>query len=341
MLERFSQRLLTLLQFTRMALVFTAISNSLATYLLSLRHHVQQGQSVLENFDWYKAILIALTSIGLYGFGMSFNDLIDRRRDSQLAPHRPIPSGRIRLATAHVICAALILLALIAGGLYSSRADSSVSFILVLWTILLIAFYDLAGKYLVAPGLITLGLIRFFHALIPDPHAPLLLHPLTLFTHVALLSAVAYAWEEKRPPLTRIHWAAVIGGVLLIDLLAISLVQADQGGLPYNRLSFTPRLFLPAALFLAFIPIAMLIRRRSSSLRQAGQTLMLSGLLYLITYDAAFVGIYVGWKYAVALLLLLPASYLMVQLMRWWSKLMLISQAPSYQRIRSTPPAHK
>ena len=339
MLERFSQRLLTLLQFTRMALVFTAISNSLATYLLSFREHA--GRGVMQRLDWREALLLAATSIGLYGFGMSLNDLIDRRRDSQLAPHRPIPSGRIRLATAHLICASLIALALCAGGLYAYLASSTLSFILVLWTILLIAFYDLAGKYLVAPGLITLGLIRFFHALIPDPQSPLLLHPLTLFTHVALLSAVAYAWEEKRPPLTRSHWIAVTGGILLVDLLAVAMVQTDGGAGPSDRLTLAPGLVLPAALAIAFIPIAVVIRRRSPSPRQAGQTLMLTGLLYLITYDAAFVGIYVGWRYALLLLLLLPASYLMVQLMRWWSKLVLISQAPNYQRIRSTPHINK
>ena len=50
--------------------------------------------------------------------------------------------------------------------------------VLAIWTGFLIAFYDLAGKYLVATGLVTLGLIRFFHAVIPAPHVPLLWHPL-------------------------------------------------------------------------------------------------------------------------------------------------------------------
>ena len=34
-------------------------------------------------------------------------------------------------------------------------------------------WHDLAGKYLVAPGLLSLGLIRFFHATVPAPQLPL------------------------------------------------------------------------------------------------------------------------------------------------------------------------
>jgi 4-hydroxybenzoate polyprenyltransferase len=342
MLDRFSQRLLTLLQFTRMALVFTAISNSLCTFLLAMRRQLGPDISVVRSIDWQQPILLALISIGLYGYGMSLNDIIDRRRDRQLAAHRPIPSGRIALSTAHIICGLLMLMALIAGILYSRKAPSGwLSLLLVLWTAFLIAFYDYAGKYLVAAGLLTLGLIRFFHAIIPSPDPPLLWHPLLLFTHVSILSAVAYSWEEKRPPLTPIHWWAVLGGVALIDGLAICIVVFNSGRTYVaTLLQWHPGLLLPIGLCLLFVIVAIVIKRRSPTSRQAGQTLMLMGLLWLIAYDSAFVGVYVGIRYALAILLLLPLSYLMVQLMRWWSRLLSLSQPPDYKRVRSGPEAH-
>ena len=341
MLEHFSQRLLTLLQFTRMALVFTAISNSLCTLLLSIRRDIGPNASILNQLrpHWPLPLLVATISVGLYGFGMALNDIIDRRRDQQLASHRPLPSGRIRLATAHVI-AALLFAAAIAAGIGYARLSGPgwLSFALVIWTSFLIGFYDFAGKYLVAPGLLTLGLIRFFHAVIPAPHLPLLWHPLLLFTHVSLLSAVAYAWEEKRPALTRLHWFAVIGGVIVIDALAIALVALKSGSEhAYDSLWLKSGLALPAALAIAFLVVAWLIRAQSPTSRQAGQTLMLTGLLWLIVYDSAFAVIYVGWKYAIALLFLLPMSYLMVHLMRWWSRLLAISQQPQFKRYRSGP----
>src|SRR3954466_6029327 len=137
MLDRISQRLLTLLQFTRMALVFTAISNSLCTLLLVTRRQVGPEGSVIEALRWERVLLVALISIGLYGYGMALNDIIDRRRDRQLAAHRPIPSGRIALATAHFIAGFLFLLSLAAGFIYARKTMPTgwMILVLVLWTV--------------------------------------------------------------------------------------------------------------------------------------------------------------------------------------------------------------
>ena len=206
-----SRRLFPLLQLTRMALVFTAISNSLCTLIIATR--ARYGPSdVLSHIPWHWAAAVVAMSTGLYGFGMSLNDIIDRRRDQQLAAHRPLPSGRIGVLTAHVICGLLIALAVGAGALYAKWSGQGwPSLVLVVWTAMLIVFYDYAAKYLVALGLLSLGLIRFFHAVVPAPSLPLLWHPLLLLNHVTILSLIAYRWEEKRPPLTPIHWTLVPG----------------------------------------------------------------------------------------------------------------------------------
>src|SRR5438067_1721994 len=137
----------------------------------------------------YSIAQIVSFSTGLYGFGMSLNDIIDRRRDRLLAAHRPLPSGRIGVNAAHLICSMLILLALLAGAAYSQLSGQGwISMLLVIWTAMLIVFYDLAAKYLVALGLLSLGLIRFFHAVIPAPQLPLVWHPLLLLNHVTLVS---------------------------------------------------------------------------------------------------------------------------------------------------------
>src|SRR5438105_577839 len=113
-----SRRLFPILQLARMALVFTAISNSLCTLILWT--HARAGSPVLRNLSWRQAIAVVLMSTGLYGFGMSLNDIIDRRRDQQLAAHRPLPSGRIGVATAHIVCALLIVMALVAAWFYAT-----------------------------------------------------------------------------------------------------------------------------------------------------------------------------------------------------------------------------
>jgi hypothetical protein len=328
-----STRLFPLLQLTRMALVFTAISNSLCTLLLAWARI-----DVSQRLFWREAGLVALISTGLYGFGMSLNDIIDRRRDRLLASHRPLPSGRIRVSTAHFVCAFLITLSLVAGAIYSKISATWMSMILVTWTAALIVFYDLAAKYLVALGLLSLGLIRFFHAVIPAPQLPLIWHPLLLLNHVTVLSLVAYRWEEKRPPLTPIHWAAVPGGLAAIDAMLIALLawrRTQEGGSIIDALRITPALIAPASAVVVFIILAILIRRLSPTPREAGQRLMLYGLLWLIVYDFTFVAGYVGLLPALFLLLLLPLAYASVQIMRWWGGIVALSQRPQFKRIET------
>src|SRR5437773_6601256 len=112
----FSQRLLSVLQLTRMALVFTAVSNTLCSLLLLAQYQARAGGGNFRDYlIWHWALAIALMSVGLYGFGMSLNDIIDRRRDRQLAAHRPLPSGRIGVVAAHSVCALLFVVALSCG----------------------------------------------------------------------------------------------------------------------------------------------------------------------------------------------------------------------------------
>jgi hypothetical protein len=114
----------------------------------------------------------------------------------------------------------------------------------------------------------------------------------------------------------------------------------EMSGESAGRMPLDARILLPLLAAGGFALLAWHIRRTSVSLRDAGQALMLNGLLWLIIYDSAFTTAYVGVEYGLALLALLPISYLAVQFMRWWSKLVLISQSPEYRRIRPPAPPH-
>lgn len=338
MLGLVSRRLLPVLQLTRMALVFTAIADGLCAILLLARAQARELNLPLEQIVNVKDMLaMALVSSGLYGFGMSLNDIIDRRRDQQIAAHRPLPSGRIGIGAAHVICAALAGLALLAGAYYALRVSSAgwMTFLLVIWTALLILFYDFAGKYLVTPGLLTLGLIRFFHAVIPAPQLPLLWHPLLLMNHVTIISLIAYEWEEKRPALTAMHWWAVLGGLALVDVASVALVVWRRSELGYSlgqSLWLDRGLAVPLTGVFLFAAAGILIRRHSMTPRDAGQRLMLYGLLWLILYDAAFAAGYVGPAWGLLILGLLPVAFFSVHLMRWWSAILTLSQRPDFKR---------
>jgi len=330
----FSSRLLPLLQLTRMALVFTAIADGACSILLLHSEHPVEMRETL----WMRLFAMAGVSIGLYGFGMSLNDIIDRRRDSQISPNRPLPAGRISIFTAHVVCAALAILAVVSGSLYaslSSPAEGRFTFILIVGSGVLITFYDFAGKYLVPLGLLTLGLIRFFHACAPSPQLPVLWHPLLLLNHVTILSTVAYVWEQKRPTLNRKHITIVLVLLFSVNVLAILSVWLRRGyGVAdaWQGMAVTEQLVLPICSAVGFLVVGGLILIRTFDQRAAGQKLMLYGLLWLIVYDAAFVTSYVGWKAGLTILMFLPIAYFSVRMMRWWAYLASLTQKSEFKR---------
>jgi hypothetical protein len=339
-----SSRIIPLLQLTRMALVFTALSNSLCAYLLlaKYRANLAGSDSYLHFVNWWHVAAIVVMSSGLYGFGMSFNDIIDRRRDQLISPNRPLPSGRVNIHTAHVICALLLLGAMVAGYLYSNRTRTpqrDMVLLLLLWTAALIAFYNLAGKYLVSAGILALGLIRFFHATIPAGKLILVWHPLLLLNHVTILSLLCYWLEEKRPPLTKVHWWTVSLGLLFADGLCLGYAwwrmdhSFDISHLSQS-LFLSYKLLYPAIAAGVFVAMAFSIRHQLKEPRAAGQSIMLAGLLWLIVYDVLFIAAYVDWMTAIAHLILLPTAYAAVKLMRWWSRIVMLAQKPAYQRAR-------
>lgn len=325
-------RLLTLLQFTRIALVFTAIADGWTSMLLQAR---ATGTTVSLPY----AAAMTVASAALYTFGMALNDLIDRRRDSQIAPGRPLPSGRLRVSSAQLIVGLLALIAIAAGGAVSMLGpDHTKSILLLGLTLALITFYDFTGKYLVALGLLSLGLVRFCHATIAAPTLAFPWHALTLLAHVTILSTVCYALEAKRPRLTLKHWLLVFGGLAAIVAIVLSLLVqqrvADQPLRWEFVLWFRKQLWFPAGAAAGFVILASVIYATSRDGRAAGRSIMLYGLLWLIVYDAAFVYGFDTWPHALMVLGLLPMAYLAVQAMRAWSRLVDLSHTPQFQRAR-------
>lgn len=335
MVGSFTRRLLAVLQFTRSALVFTAISNAWAALLL----RAGPGGDALARIDARSAVGMTLVSVGLYGFGMSLNDVIDHRRDATLAADRPLPSGRLPVSAAKFICLLLLVIGGV-GGAMLSRAQpterlEAITLALVVGVALLIVCYDFAGKYLLSLGLLTLGLIRFFHVAIADPTLTVPWHPLLLLNHVTILSTVAYAWEQKRPLLTRRHVAAVTTGLIATNATLLSALWIRRGATRttyLDDLAISPALLWPAAAVGAFFVVAAVIRRRHAESRGAGKMLMLAGLLWLIVYDAAFVAGHVAVMPAVAILALLPVAWASVKVIRGWSTLVALSDRPQYLR---------
>lgn len=136
--------LVAYLKLFRFPLVFTAIADSATGSLLV------SGQATPA---WPTLGLLAIASAGLYFFGMSLNDIADRKRDQELAPGRVLPSGRLTLRSAVTACAVALGCSL-AAVLFIPR--ESMPLRLAAWgaVVIFIAAYNMFLKIPPAMGLV-------------------------------------------------------------------------------------------------------------------------------------------------------------------------------------------
>jgi 4-hydroxybenzoate polyprenyltransferase len=292
-------RLLVLLQLTRAALAFTAIAD--AWTVLLLYPHSNPDMPPSSHYGpygfWFmvlKMLLMSVVSAGLYGFGMSLNDLMDMRRDRIFAKWRPLPSGRISPRSAIVVAILLLMASLsAAAGIGAVDIAFSTERVFVPWSVIfamatavLIVFYDATAKYLGGIGLVTLGAIRAFHCLIANPKTPLLFLSMVLLTHIITVSLIGYRMEGKRPRLQRADWIICAVGIAVGNLLALGYMYARHTfSLQIGQMLIGPAVAM--VLYVAWAAIYLRMRRDRYNTRQKGERLVLMGLFWLFVYDAS------------------------------------------------------
>ncbi len=290
----------------RVALVPTAVSNIWLVVLWTWQF--EQGRPITQLPLWLALWVTALVALGLYSFGMVLNDLLDARRDRLFAAHRPLPSGRVTPQTATLVALTSLLAALACAALLGASS----AFMCVICAGL-IMFYNSAGKHLPALGLTTLGLIRVSHMLIANPSLQFMWLAWLIFSHVLLVSGIAYVMERKRP---RLYPQEVVGlafGWVIITLLFVSWMTRRDGLMPETQARVW---FGPLVAGAGFALVAPLLARSGGDRRAGGQRLMRWGLLWLIVYDAAWLAAAKLWWQAGLVVSLFVLACVMVVWMR-------------------------
>ena len=88
-------------------------------------------------------ILLSISTIGLYGGGVVFNDIFDAKLDSIERPERAIPSGKVTMKNAIILGVLLLMI-----GFIFAYFVSIISFLIALLIGILALFYDKFGKHL-------------------------------------------------------------------------------------------------------------------------------------------------------------------------------------------------
>ncbi len=281
-----------------------AIANSLTA--LFLRSATGYG----DEWNIAAIVMLSLMSLGLFCFAVVTNDIIDLRRDRYLYPDRPLSSGAITIQQAYLIAAGLLVVGVSGGVAYAlTEGGGFASVFFLAWLVVLIFFFNLAGKFVGGVGLLTLGLIGFFHAAVGQPRLSVIWHPLLIMDHVAAVAFVVYALEGRRPRLSRGHgWGLLFGLIGLNVLFAagivlIGAIRARSIARGLDVLNITEAWLYPAIaalVFAAFLVALMLslrpmaageqpVRQLVELRRRMGSRVQIFGVVWLIVYDMAFI----------------------------------------------------
>lgn len=188
----------------------------------------------------------ATVAIGLFAYGASLNDVLDVRHDATFSPDRPIPAGRIRLGQAIVLTVGALIVAML-GAIQMGVGAAGMTLI----TATGILFYNAAGKFIPAVGLIAVGLIHAVHMMIPNYQLEYTLPVWLVMTHAIVIAAIVYRLEDKRPPLSRRAILAVGVGWLLSSAVLLSWGgRMSQGLWPDDTSAWG--LLLPLGAIVAF-----------------------------------------------------------------------------------------
>ena len=181
-----------------------------------------------------QALALACSAViagGLGVFMMAMNDALDARHDRAFQPDRPIPSGQVTQRAAFGLAMAGLL-----ASLGAAVALGPVSIMLALAAAGAIVFYNVAGRFVPAVGIVTLGLVVGLLVVIPNPRLAFAWPILLTMTHVIASATLRYWLAGKRPRLSPIDaWGICMGWAFWI-LVVLVLTRVRAKGVSHEPL---------------------------------------------------------------------------------------------------------
>lgn len=272
----------------RPANIVTSVADVLAGIAIS-------GYLMTIETDYFPLLMLCISTIGLYGGGIVFNDVFDAELDKIERPERAIPSGAVKLNEAIVLGTFLLLSGIAAA--FTIAVLSGIIAILIAFFALLYNKYSKHHSFL---GPLNMGLCR----------------GLNLLLGVSIIAAALNEWY-------------FLGIVPLIYIFSITMIsQGEVHGLNRNKLYYGAFLYLlviSSLLYLSLtkgqvlialifiIPFAWMIFRplfraiQEPLGKNIGKAVK-AGVISLTLMDAAWSAVFGSPVAAICIALLLPLS---------------------------------
>ena len=279
------------LRLMRPANIVTSIADVLAGvaisgYFTNLSNHLQNLMPVL---------LLCLSTIGLYGGGVVFNDVFDAELDLVERPERPIPSGLVSKREAAMLGGVLLVIGIMVAFLVSLTSGLLAFFVAVSALV-----YDRWGKHQSFLGPVNMGLCRGLNLLLGISAVPLELQntwylAFVPIIYIASITMISRGEVHGGSKLT-LYIAALFYAVVFTCILCFSFV--------IGNLFFVLIFLLPFA-WMIFKPLFAAIKDPAGkNISRAVKAGVLALILMNAAWAAAFGAVYV----ALIIVILLPIS---------------------------------
>ncbi|SDM51790.1 4-hydroxybenzoate polyprenyltransferase [Daejeonella rubra] len=272
----------------RPANIVTSVADVLAGIAIS-------GYFLNVETDYFPVLLLCVSTIGLYGGGIVFNDVFDAELDKIERPERAIPSGAVKLNEA-IFLGTFLLLTGIAAAFFLSVLSGILAALIAFFALL----YNKYAKHHSFLGPLNMGLCR----------------GLNLLLGISIIASSLNEWY-------------FLGIVPLIYIFSITMIsQGEVHGSNRNKLYYGAFLYLmviSSMLYLSWargqvlialffiIPFAWMIfkplfRAIKEPLGKNIGKAVKAGVISLILMDAAWAAVFGSPIAAICIAILLPVS---------------------------------
>ncbi|WP_245977437.1 UbiA-like protein EboC [Albibacterium indicum] len=250
-------------------------------------------------------LLLCISTIGLYGGGIVFNDVFDYKIDMVERPERVIPSGKISIGEATGLGIVLLLIGIIAALLVNTTA-----FVLAILTSIAALTYNRWGKHHSLLGPPNMGLCRGLNLLLGVSILPAMVFdlwyiaivPIIYISAITMISRGEVHGSSRKP----LYSAALLYGLVILMILWFAWNQQKQ-------LVAIP--FLLGFAFMIYRPLLKAIQLPTGP--AIGKSVK-AGVIALILMNGAWAAAGGQWLLALVIVALLPFSL-------WLSKIFAVT----------------
>lgn len=282
----------------RPANIITAVADIMAGFAVS--GAAFQLLYVQEN-PWTSDLLVSLvwlclSTMGLYGGGVVFNDVFDAELDRVERPERPIPSGQASVKTAAILASLLLLL-----GIVAAWQVSAASGIIAITIAALAVLYDAWGKHQLTFGPVNMGLCRGGNLLLGVSVMPSMIAE---FWYIGLIPVIYIAAITmiSRGEVHGSNRKALQGGLFMYGFILLAVLALAVAG---DKAWWHVVPFILLLAYLIFPPLVQALKKQEPKL--IGKAVK-AGVLSLIVLNASLASAFAGWVFGILILVLLPFS---------------------------------